>query len=65
MYCKRLGKNSQFEFIVEKVIDFKKQKNTDLTKKITIKINKVIEGWIKKNPEQWFWVHNRWKNKDR
>ncbi len=23
-------------------------------------INHILEGWIRENPEQWFWVHNRW-----
>ena len=23
-----------------------------------------IEGWIKENPSQWFWVHDRWGIKD-
>lgn len=30
-------------------------------KNTTIKINKQIEEWVKTKPEQWFWVHNRWK----
>jgi KDO2-lipid IV(A) lauroyltransferase len=25
--------------------------------------NQVIENWILKDPEQWFWVHNRWKTR--
>jgi KDO2-lipid IV(A) lauroyltransferase len=27
----------------------------------TLKMNKKYEEWIIKRPEQWFWVHNRWK----
>ncbi len=33
----------------------------DSKESITQKINKIFETWIKKNPEQWFWFHNRWK----
>lgn len=25
--------------------------------------NQVIEQWIKLDPDQWFWVHNRWKTR--
>ena len=28
---------------------------------LTIKINKIIEQMISKNPGQWIWTHNRWK----
>lgn len=24
------------------------------------KVNAMIESWIRKNPEQWLWLHNRW-----
>jgi KDO2-lipid IV(A) lauroyltransferase len=27
------------------------------------KITKIIEGWIKENPKQWFWIHRRWKSR--
>ena len=30
-------------------------------KNITVKINKIIEEMIIKNPGQWLWSHNRWK----
>jgi len=35
--------------------------NEEDTKNITLKINKVIEKMIIKNPKQWIWSHNRWK----
>jgi KDO2-lipid IV(A) lauroyltransferase len=27
------------------------------------KITKIIEGWIRQNPEHWFWIHRRWKSR--
>lgn len=27
----------------------------------TRRINALLEDWIRARPEQWFWVHNRWK----
>lgn len=28
---------------------------------ITDRINARLEAWIRKYPEEWFWLHNRWK----
>ena len=28
------------------------------------RINDVISGWIADTPEQWLWIHRRWKNAD-
>jgi len=28
---------------------------------ILTEMNHLLEGWIRERPEQWFWVHNRWK----
>ena len=27
---------------------------------IMTKINSILEGWIRENPAQWIWIHNRW-----
>jgi KDO2-lipid IV(A) lauroyltransferase len=29
------------------------------------RINEIIEGWIREYPEQWLWVHDRWRGADR
>ena len=41
---------------IDKTGDLHKDK-----KEITIKINKIIEKMIVRNPEQWIWTHGRWK----
>lgn len=28
---------------------------------LTQQVNKVMEGWIRENPEQWLWAHKRWR----
>lgn len=30
--------------------------------KNTIKFSHIIEGWVKEYPEQWGWIHRRWKS---
>ena len=34
--------------------------DSDNASTIMRKVNSVYEDWIRKKPEQWFWVHKRW-----
>lgn len=27
---------------------------------LTVRANKIIEGWVREKPGQWLWLHNRW-----
>ena len=56
-------KGSNFQVIVHPAIDYKVSSDKEKDSyNIMLQINQIIEGWIKENPEQWFWFHNRWKN---
>lgn len=55
-------KGVYFDLIIDKPLEYQKFDDPKKTShEILVKINKMIEGWINKNPGQWFWVHNRWK----
>jgi KDO2-lipid IV(A) lauroyltransferase len=28
----------------------------------TAAINRLVEGWVREHPEQWFWLHDRWRH---
>ena len=61
IYLER-DKNNFFKMEVLKPIEIEKTNNLENDKKnITIKINKVIEKMIVRNPGQWIWTHGRWK----
>jgi len=59
-----IRKNNDFNFRVEfeKPLEFKKSMmlNEDITS-LTLLVNQTLERWIDEYPDQWFWVHNRWK----
>ena len=55
-------KGATFKYIIEKPIMIPKN-NYNHDKELLIllnKINKTLERWILKCPEQWLWIHNRW-----
>ena len=51
-------KHSSFKLKIYKTIEFDKNENIS---SITLKLNKILEKMILKNPDQWIWTHNRWK----
>ena len=61
VYIERLP-DSKFEMTIHKPFKYEKTGNyeTDIYN-LTLKINKEIEKMILKKPEQWLWLHNRWK----
>lgn len=58
----RKGKSSYFEIIIHPQLEYAPSGDLDLDcYNIMLIINKIIEGWVRLKPHQWFWFHNRWK----
>ena len=58
IYIERKNKY-YFKMYVSKPIKIKSNKTTG---DITLFLNSVLEKMILKNPEQWIWTHDRWKD---
>ena len=54
-------KGSRFRIIIEPPLDFTPSgdRKADVAAMMKM-VNEKLEYWIRKTPEQWFWVHNRW-----
>ena len=50
--------NEKFEIIFDKEINPQNFKNKI---ELSQKLNNILENMIKKNPNQWIWTHDRWK----
>jgi KDO2-lipid IV(A) lauroyltransferase len=54
---------ARFEIGVEEVIDPLEIDADDVIEEITNRYTRGLEAAIRRAPEQYFWVHNRWKSK--
>jgi KDO2-lipid IV(A) lauroyltransferase len=58
------NKNGKYTPIVYPPVEYiadEEQDKKEKIKKITQKYNDTLEEVIRKYPEQWFWMHNRWR----
>ena len=56
------GENDNFEMEVYEPIKITNNDDTETNKlNLSIKLNKILEEMISKDPGQWIWTHNRWK----
>ena len=50
--------NEKFEIVFDKEINPQNFRNKI---ELSQKLNEILENMIKKNPHQWIWTHDRWK----
>jgi KDO2-lipid IV(A) lauroyltransferase len=56
--------NGSYRIVVEPevVLDRSGDARVDIEEN-TAKFNRIIESYVRRHPEQWFWVHQRWKTR--
>ncbi|WP_296823238.1 lysophospholipid acyltransferase family protein [Sulfurovum sp.] len=53
--------NGKYKIIIKEPVEYSGNGDEDKLKKMTEQYNRVMENVIRKYPEQWFWLHNRWR----
>jgi len=52
----------RFRLEVQPPIDVPRMENGDVdTQALTQKVSDVVESWVREYPEQWLWLHKRWR----
>ena len=56
--------DGRYEMIIEPEIPLLRTGDTTIDiEENTARFNQVIERYVRRNPEQWFWIHRRWKTR--
>ena len=59
--CIRLP-NGRFRLELQAPLDIPRKENGDIdADQLTQKINSKVEEWVREYPEQWLWLHRRWR----
>lgn len=61
VYMRRVGGPMEFELGVEGIYDPAVDEPKGI-KELTLWYNEMLERVVRRNPEQYWWVHNRWKD---
>ena len=59
-HIERVG-GANFKLTVHQPIELEASDDAQAATHATmVRLNAMLEGWIRERPEQWFWVHRRW-----
>ena len=65
VHCESLP-DGRYKFVYGRPLEWTASANRqeDIAR-LTQKLTTVIEGWVRERPEQWLWMHRRWKTQPR
>jgi len=56
------NENDNFEMEIFEPIQTSNQEDSEVNKlNLTIRLNRIMEQMVSKDPGQWIWTHDRWK----
>ena len=58
-----LGPDGRYKMIYGPAVEWSGGKGADDVAALTQHLTAVIEGWVREYPEQWLWLHRRWKTR--
>jgi KDO2-lipid IV(A) lauroyltransferase len=65
VHCESLP-DGRYKFVYGRPIEWTSSGNRqDDIARLTQELTSVIEGWVRQRPEQWLWMHRRWKTQPR
>jgi KDO2-lipid IV(A) lauroyltransferase len=57
-----IGPDGRYRAVYEPPLEWTPSGDTQADiARLTQELTRVIEGWIREHPDQWLWIHRRWK----
>jgi Kdo2-lipid IVA lauroyltransferase/acyltransferase len=65
VHCEALP-DGRYKFVYGRPLEWTASGNREADiARLTQELTTVIEGWVRQRPEQWLWMHRRWKTQPR
>jgi KDO2-lipid IV(A) lauroyltransferase len=58
-----LGPDGRYKMVYGPAVEWDGGRSSEDVAALTQRLTSVIEGWVRENPEQWLWLHRRWKTR--